>query len=280
MILFIDEIHALLNFSLISNIIKPVLARGDVKVIGATTDREWLQSTGNNPALKRRFEQITVAEPSIEDTTKIVQGSITTYENHYQAHYNLDVVNSVASLAKKYYPTRSLPDSALTLIDNVGSIVANRYGITQKKEQEYQRKSDELKAKLEAAKKIRYNETEITKLRSQLDTLNKDYQTSKNMTQQNSYDITISLTDLFEAIKEETGKTISQKDIDNTKSQKKRIAKLEESLKKKVIGQDEAISVVNKVVLRAKSGLTVPNKPLSVLAFFGPTGVGKTEVAK
>ncbi|MEE5988225.1 ATP-dependent Clp protease ATP-binding subunit [Ligilactobacillus equi] len=280
-IVFIDEIHLLANpKSPVSEIMKPFLARGDISIIGASTKTEWYGTTKNNPALRRRFEEIIVAEPSIKDTTTIVKGSIIPYENHFCLNYDEEVLDKVAGLAKQYFPTRPLPDSALTLIDNTGAVVANRTNKIYQLNQAYQKQMDELKAKLSAAKKLRYNEAEVAKIRLEMQAAETKDKVRSNDKTKHEYEVKVTLKDLLETISEETGKHLTTTDLIESKSGKQRIANLKNTLKSKVIGQDEAISKINRAVLRSKAGLSDPNKPLSVLAFFGPTGVGKTEVAK
>lgn len=274
-ILFIDEFHVFAETHAIE-FLKPALARSDFRLIGATTTAEWKNATKNNPALQRRFQAIELAEPTVEETTAIIKTAKKVYENNYGLNYSLNVQNSIAALAKKYYPTKMLPDSALTLLDNTGAYVANRTKSYQAAKQKWQSEIDDIKAQIKVAQSKLYNEEELARLDKELQEVVSKRQ-AQRLKGQTTYQVKAHLADLFAVIKLETGEEATLADVS---SNAEKLQNLEKTLKQKVIGQDHVIEPLAKAVKRIKVGLNKANRPLGVYAFFGPTGVGKTETAK
>ena len=277
-IIFIDEIHLLACQGRVAELMKPLLARGDLSIIGASTPQEWRLATQDNPALQRRFETVTIDEPSIEETTAIVKRAIAPYENFFAANYTDEVLAQAAPLAKQAFPTRMLPDIAFTMLDNAGALVASRVGTAQTAADQAQRLLDQLKQEITEAKQVRYNEQTTAQLRQRFMRLTKEVKAQQNQTTRQKYERQITLADLQAVIKQANGQLPLSK-AEKTQ-QLAKLAQLKSTLQTKILEQTEAIEVVSKAVLRAKAGLSMPNKPLAVLGFFGPTGVGKTEVAK
>lgn len=287
-ILFIDEIHMLLKEE-IAERLKPFMARGDVRIIGATTDEEWGRGIKNNPALERRFEKIIVAEPSIEATNKIINKLAPKYENYFHLNYDQDVLDSIATLAKRYYQKGSLPDTAITLLDTLGASVASRIDEDDETTRQiketingyennrkyYQEKYDNLMRDKNNGKEV--SQKEIDHVKSFIEVCQKMINGYKFGGKKNNYATKVTMNDLGKLIKLQTKKEMS---LDELRSKTEKLQNLNATLKKKVIGQDEAVDTISRAVLRSKVNLSKANKPKGVFAFFGPTGVGKTEVAK
>lgn len=274
-ILFIDELHMLCSMRGFTERVKPALARGTFRIIGASTGAEWNESVNKNPALRRRFEEIQVSEPTIEQTTKIIKKSKASYENHFQMNYTDEVLNNVAALAKKYYPKKTLPDSAFTLLDNTGAFLAIDSRKFREGLDDFQKEQDDLDKRLKEASKKRYNEAEMERLLNE----KKELAAKKTAGQKQSkrYRRKIRLNDVFDTIERETG---TKAGLDAIVPNSVRLKRLPETLRKNVIGQEKAVETMSKAVIRAKYGLRNKNRPLGTYAFFGPTGVGKTEMAK
>jgi ATP-dependent Clp protease ATP-binding subunit ClpA len=222
-ILFIDEIHMIVGAGAagdskmdVANLLKPALARGEIRCIGATTYEEYKNHFEKDKALNRRFQKIDVKEPSIEDTIKILEGLKPKYEEFHNVRYSKEAIKSAAILAKKYLREKFLPDSAIDLIDEAGA-----------------------KYKLKGKKLI--TKSDIESIVASIANIPKE--------------------------------TTSQNEIE-------KLRHLEENLKSKVFGQDSAIKELVKVIKRKKAGLTREDKPIGSFLFVGPTGVGKTEIAK
>lgn len=216
-ILFIDEIHTIMLDNTISNIIKPALARGQIKIIGATTTEEYYKYIEKDPALERRFQPIMVDEPTPEQTLFILENIIDTFEQYHQVKYDRSILEKIIKLAQRYIPHRNLPDKVIDIIDEVATYV----------------------------------------------------KTEKNKN-------TVELEDVKEIISKQTNIPISKMQEEELE----KITNLEEILKSKVIGQDEAIEKVAKVIKISKAGLNPNKRPYGVFLFLGPTGVGKTYLAK
>jgi len=222
-ILFIDEIHMIVGAGAagdskmdVANLLKPALARGEIRCIGATTYEEYKNHFEKDRALNRRFQKIDIKEPSIEDTIKILEGLKSRYEEFHNVRYSREAIKSAAILAKKYLREKFLPDSAIDLIDEAGA-----------------------KYKLRGKKLI--TKSDIESIVASIANIPKE--------------------------------SATQNEIEKLKN-------LETNLKSKVFGQDEAIKELVKVIKRKKAGLTREDKPIGSFLFVGPTGVGKTEIAK
>lgn len=275
-IFFIDEMHRFAMAKPLVEFLKPALARGTFRVIGASTEEEWSKAIKGNPALRRRIEEIHVAEPTVKQATKIVKKARIGYENHFMMNYTDEVMNNVCALVKKFYPEKSLPDSALTLLDNTGARLALNSRTFGREKEEYQKRYDDLKQRFEESRKKRYNEEETARLFSELQNMSAERKAGMN-SEARRYRRKIRLKDVFETIERETGKKAGMEDIvpDSV-----RLKKLPEKLGQSVIGQSTATEAMARAVTRAKYGLRRKNRPLGVYLFAGPTGVGKTEMAK
>lgn len=276
-ILFFDEIHQILGAGStgdgrgskgLADILKPALSRGELTVIGATTQDEYRNTIMKNAALARRFNEVKVNAPSAEDTFKILQGIRPLYEAHHNIELPDSVLKAAVDYSVQYIPQRSLPDKAIDLIDVTAAHLASQYPVTdiktleaemaqaKEKQEEYARKEDYESAINE---KMR-----IQKLQKEID----------NHTENQKVVATVN--DVAEAVERMTGIPVSQmgaSDIERLKGMKAR-------LEAHVIGQDKAVEAVSRAIRRNRAGFDEGNRPIGSFLFVGPTGVGKTELAK
>ena len=282
-IVFIDEVHTLVGAGAAegavdaANILKPALARGDIQVIGATTQDDYRKYVEKDKALERRFQPVTIEEPDGELTVDILNGIKEQYENYHQVTITDDAINSAVSLSDRYITDRNLPDKAIDIIDEAGSRVRIRNSFypkplrDKKKELEKIRrwKEDAISSQqYEKAAKYRDDELEAA---AEFETLDKEYEASKPKKA-----IQVTEDDISEVVSMWTG--IPLKKLDN--EDKERLKKIEDALSLDVIGQTEAINAISKAVRRARTGLKDPKRPIGAFLFLGPTGVGKTHLVK
>ncbi|EJN93819.1 AAA family ATPase [Streptococcus ratti] len=276
-ILFFDEIHQILGAGStggdsgskgLADIIKPALSRGELTVIGATTQDEYRNTIMKNAALARRFNEVKVNAPSAEDTYEILQGISALYEQHHNVILPKEVLKAAVDLSVQYIPQRSLPDKAIDLVDMTAAHLAAQHPATDVKtlEKEIQAEKDKQQA---AAEKEDYEEalkskTKIDKLQAQID----------NHTE--GQKVTATINDVAEAVERLTGIPVSQMGTSDIE----RLKEMNSRLKGKVIGQDEAVEAVSRAIRRNRAGFDEGNRPIGSFLFVGPTGVGKTELAK
>ena len=276
-ILFFDEIHQILgaggmggdNGSKgLADILKPALSRGEITVIGATTQDEYRNTIMKNAALARRFNQVTVNAPSPEDTFKILQGIRNLYEKYHNVVLPDNVLKAAVDYSIQYIPQRSLPDKAIDLIDMTAAHLAAKHPVTDVKELENQIK-DEKEKQQAAADKEDYEaalnaKTKIEELQKKIDNHSE------------SQKITATVNDVAEAVERLTGIPVSKMGASDIE----RLKEIGKRLKGKVIGQDEAVNAVARAIRRNRAGFDEGNRPIGSFLFVGPTGVGKTELAK
>ena len=282
-ILFIDELHTLIGAGAAegavdaANILKPLLARGEIQVIGATTLDEYRKHIEKDAALERRFQPVMVNEPSREDAVEILKGLRDKYEAHHKVKITDEAIKAAVELSYRYIGDRFLPDKAIDLIDEASSKVRlkNYTAPDDVKEMEDKLKSlSEEKAAavnsqdFERAAGLRDSEKE---LRAQLEAKKSEWQSESS---HNSGQITAE--DIAQIVSQWTGVPVSQL----TEEETARLRNMEEILKRRVIGQDDAVTVVSKAIRRARVGLKDPKRPIGSFIFLGPTGVGKTELCK
>ncbi len=282
-ILFIDEVHSIVGAGAAegaidaANILKPLLARGEIQLIGATTITEYRQYIEKDAALERRFQTVMVKEPTIEDTVKIINGLRDKYEAHHNVKITDEAIEAAVNLSDRYINDRFLPDKAIDLIDEAASKVKielyTEPNVIKKQEDRVlavsKEKEEAVKMQdFEKAAKLRDIEKE------EKEKLNKQKQ---NWESENNKTITtITKQDIAQIVAEITGIPVSK--IGQTENEK--LKKLEKELSKKVVGQNEAIKAVSKAIKRARTGLKDPNRPIGSFLFLGPTGVGKTKLSK
>lgn len=276
-ILFFDEIHQILGAGStgdgqgskgLADILKPALSRGELTVIGATTQDEYRNTILKNAALARRFNEVKVNAPSAEDTFKILQGIRDLYEKHHNVILPDDVLKAAVDFSVQYIPQRSLPDKAIDLVDVTAAHLAAQHPVTDVNAVE--REIEEEKAKQEAAAaKEDYEAALNAKVR--IEKLEK-----KIANHAEDHKVTATVNDVAESVERMTGVPVSQMgatDIERLKDMGNR-------LQTKVIGQDKAVEAVARAIRRNRAGFDEGNRPIGSFLFVGPTGVGKTELAK
>ncbi|AKI03755.1 ATP-dependent Clp protease ATP-binding subunit [Ligilactobacillus salivarius] len=284
-ILFIDEMHTLIGAGGAegaidaSNILKPALARGEVQVIGATTLNEYQKYVEADAALERRFASVTINEPTPEVALTILKGLRPKYEKHHQLQITDEALESAVKLSKRYIASRFLPDKAIDLMDEAAARVrinnaqkVDKVSAIKKKLSELSQEKTEalLKEDFEKAAEIRNEELKIQ------EKLEKQIQRDKDEEDSNNYRVKVTAEDIAEVVSEWTGVPVTQ----INRSEGDRLIRLEKILHNRAIGQDEAVKAVSKAIRRARSGLKDPTRPIGSFMFLGPTGVGKTELAK
>ena len=282
-ILFIDEIHTIVGAGAAegaidaANILKPLLARGEIQIVGATTLSEYRKHIEKDSALERRFQTIIVDEPSIEDCKKILAGLRDKYEAHHNVKITDSAIDSAVELSSRYINDRFLPDKAIDLIDEASAKARLKTTIEPENIKKIQLEIEEVEKEKEEAVNIQDFEKaaklrdEVKKLKEKLDKENLAWKekTSKKI-------VNIGKDEIAEVIARWTGIETSK----ITESESEKLKKLEEELHKRVVGQEEAVSAVSKAIRRSRVGLKDPNRPIGSFLFLGPTGVGKTELTK
>ena len=282
-ILFIDELHTLVGAGAAegaidaANILKPPLARGELQCIGATTLDEYRKYIERDAALERRFQPVMVEEPTLEQTIEILKGIRERYEQHHKVTITDEALKAAAELSVRYVTDRHLPDKAIDLIDEAASRVRLRYASAPPALREAQRELDKVTKEKDAA--INAQEYEVAaKLREAeasqkdvVDGLRTEWQSKVTAEQP-----TVTEEDIAQVVAMWTGIPVTR----IAQEESERLLHMEEALHKRVIGQDEAIDIVSKAVRRARAGLKDPKRPIGSFIFLGPTGVGKTELAK
>lgn len=282
-ILFIDELHTIVGAggasgSLdASNIFKPALSRGDLQCIGATTLNEYRQFIEKDGALDRRFQKIMVDPTTVEETIKILQNIKSKYEEHHQVKYSEKAIDESVRLSDRYITDRFLPDKAIDVLDEAGSRVHLAHIIVP--EDIVRLENDIESVRLEKINVVKtQNYEEAARLRDKEKKLISDLEQAKFnwdlQAQSTFFDVTEQ--DVADVVAMMTGIPVNK--IAEAESSK--LVKMEEYLKMNIIGQDEAISKISKSIRRARAGLKDPNRPIGSFVFLGPTGVGKTELAK
>ena len=282
-ILFIDEIHTIVGAGAAegavdaANILKPVLARGEIQVIGATTIAEYRRHIEKDAALERRFQSVLVSEPDEEQTLAILKGLRLKYENHHHITITDEALSAAVSLSARYIPDRFLPDKAIDLVDEAASKKRiESYGSTPHL-MEYE---NEIKALLEKKENaIHEQKFELAaELRDRAATLEKKYRAEKETIrrERERHREKIGAGDIADVVTAWTG--IPVRKLASTEGE--RLLHLEKLLRERIIGQDDATSAVARAIRRGRVGLGNPARPICSLLFMGPTGVGKTELAK
>ena len=314
-ILVIDEVHTLIGAGAAegaidaANILKPALARGELQCIGATTLDEYRKHIERDAALERRFQPVNVGEPSIEDTIEILRGLRERYEQHHRLRITDEALEAAATLGDRYISDRFLPDKAIDLIDEAGSRVRllnsklppeakevdKELRTVQKDKEDAVREQDFARAGELRDKEVELREKIRTLLQNSRQDASGDSPELSESVESSSESTAVSSEQLSiqSAPAETTTPVVSEEDIAQivaswtgvpvqklTESESVKLLNMEETLHKRLIGQDEAVKAVSKAIRRARVGLKNPNRPIASFIFSGPTGVGKTELTK
>ena len=276
-ILFFDEIHQILGAGSagdgngskgLADILKPALSRGEISVIGATTQDEYRNTIMKNAALARRFNEVQVKAPSAEDTFKILQGIRTLYEKHHNVVLLDSVLKAAVDYSIQYIPQRSLPDKAIDLIDMTAAHLAAKHPVTDVKaleeEIEKERQKQDEAATKEDFKTAQEAKDKIKELQAKIDN------------QSESQKVEATINDVAKSVERLTGIPVSKMGASDIE----RLKGIGDRLRGKVIGQDEAVKAVARAIRRNRAGFDEGNRPIGSFLFVGPTGVGKTELAK
>ena len=282
-ILFIDEIHNVLGAGAAegsmdaASILKPPLSRGEIQVIGATTAEEYRKHIEKDSAFERRFQPINIGEPSVEDTLKILQGLRSRYEQHHHVHYTEAALKAAVTLSDRYVQDRFLPDKAIDVIDEAGARTRVHKmslppELAQVDEQLVKIAEDKEKAadaqEFEEAARLRDEEKSLAAKR---DALEKEWRDKQALDV-----VTVDEAAIADVVSDITGVPVSNL----TEAEASKLLRAEDALHQRVIGQDEAISGVARAIRRSRSPLKDPRRPGGSFIFLGPSGVGKTELAK
>ena len=282
-ILFIDELHTIVGAGSAegtmdaSNIIKPALSRGELQIIGATTLNEYRKYIEKDSALERRFQQVKVEEPSIEDTILILKGLLPKYEEHHTVHYTPEAIEAAAKLSQRYLNGRFLPDKAIDVMDEAGS---KKRIISLTRPEEIKK----LEKKILSFKNQR-QEAEASKLYDVAQTLleqenhaKEQFQTQLNQWKKSrgQQESVVDVDDVMAVLSKWTGVPLQRME----EAEIAKLLKMENQLQERVVGQNEAISAISRALRRSRADLKDPRRPIGSFLFLGPTGIGKTYLAR
>lgn len=281
-ILFIDEVHSVVGTGAAegsmdaANLLKPALARGKIHLIGATTNDEYRKYIEKDAALTRRMQPVTIDQPSAKDTVRILTGLAPKYEEYHHVRVSKAVTDEIVRLSERYLTERQQPDKAIDVLDETAARVhvANANSDVANELRDCQSEIDKLTADMEqAVSEEDYEHAALYKMR--ISQLKEKVETLQSSQTEAGY-TTIKLNDVATTVSRMTGVPLEQL----KRSEITKLVNLEKRLSKRVIGQDQAVSVVSQAIRRSRAGISDPNRPIGSFIFLGPTGVGKTELAR
>ncbi|MCE3033726.1 ATP-dependent Clp protease ATP-binding subunit [Streptomyces sp. CMSTAAHL-2] len=278
-ILFIDELHTVVGAGATGegsmdagNMLKPALARGELHVVGATTIDEYRKYVEKDAALERRFQPVMVPEPTVEETVQILEGLRDAYEAHHQVRFDDGALAAAAEMSDRYITDRFLPDKAIDVMDQAGARVRLRSASRSTEVVSREDRIAKLRRELEQAVSAEDFER-ASDLKRQLAELEAEL---AGIEERREGVVSVTASDIADIVSRRTGIPVSQL----TASEKEKLLKLEEEMHARIVGQDEAVTAVSQAVRRNRAGMGDPNRPVGSFLFLGPTGVGKTELAK
>ncbi|KAJ1296677.1 hypothetical protein BS78_01G320800 [Paspalum vaginatum] len=293
-ILFVDEVHTIVGAGTlkecgmdVANVFKPALARGELQIIGATTTDEYKKYIEKDAALERRFGPVKVPEPTVDETIGILRGLRERYEKHHKVQYTDEALSAAAELSYKYISDRFLPDKAIDLIDQAGPLVSLRHAKEKpsKGVQDLEAELDRVIKEKDAvsrenykrAKELRDHELELKSLiNKSKETRSSDEAKKEKSPAGVSARPVVTEEDIRHVVSSWTGVPVQKLAVDETN----RLLNMEETLHRRVVGQDEAVTAISRAIRRGRAGLGEPGRPVGSFLLAGPTGVGKTELAK
>ncbi|MGW4703164.1 ATP-dependent Clp protease ATP-binding subunit [Streptomyces sp. NPDC004285] len=278
-ILFIDELHTVVGAGATGegsmdagNMLKPALARGELHVVGATTIDEYRKHIEKDAALERRFQPVLIPEPTVEETVQILEGLRDAYEAHHQVRFADGALTAAAELSDRYISDRFLPDKAIDLMDQAGARVRLR---SAGRSTEVVSREDRL-AKMRREKDEAVAGEDFEKAKELKERIAEAEGELAGIEERREGVVSVTASDIADIVSRRTGIPVSQL----TASEKERLLRLEEEMHDRIVGQDEAVTAVSEAVRRNRAGMGDPNRPVGSFLFLGPTGVGKTELAK
>ncbi|MEV6116360.1 ATP-dependent Clp protease ATP-binding subunit [Streptomyces sp. NPDC052109] len=278
-ILFIDELHTVVGAGATGegsmdagNMLKPALARGELHVVGATTIDEYRKYVEKDAALERRFQPVMVPEPTVEETVQILEGLRDSYEAHHQVRFDDAALAAAAELSDRYITDRFLPDKAIDVMDQAGARVRLRSAGRSTEVVSREDRIAKLRRELEQAVSVEDFE-KASDLKRQIAEVEGEL---AGVEERREGVVSVTAADIADVVSRRTGIPVSQL----TASEKEKLLKLEEEMHARIVGQDEAVTAVSQAVRRNRAGMGDPNRPVGSFLFLGPTGVGKTELAK
>jgi len=282
--LFIDEMHTMVGAGAAegavdaANILKPSLARGELQVVGATTQDDYRKYVERDPALERRFQPVVVDAPDAITTVEILRGVKGMYEEHHDLEITDDALETAATLADRYIPDRQLPDKAIDLIDEAASRVRIMHSTVPKELREAQKELEAVRREKDEVISAQKYETAAELRDRELKLVTKIEQLEAEWKKENPGvgEAKVTSDDIAEVVAMWTRIPVMRLDVE----EKERLIKMEDALRLNVVGQDEALSVISKAVRRSRAGLKDPKRPIGAFLFLGPTGVGKTHSVK